>query len=671
MTRLHPATARTVRPGLALALAALGLLLPGCASQLPLRLADGLPPPPTGDGRRPPVPCRQLPDALAGWPGLRITEAQDQPADAAGHPAHCLVRGRLGERTGSDGRPYAIGFELRLPKGDGLRLLHQPQDGMATPAYGTLAVQPGPDALGRGIAVFTSDGGHQATAPAELRYGLAAPQAYGADAQARRDLAHAADAAAWPLALALATRHYGMAPKYRYIAGCGEGGRRALMAASRHPDHYDGLLAGAPAMNLPRATLAQAWSLQSWMAVSADLRRAFTPAQLREVGARVLARCDALDQLADGIVGDVRRCQRAFRYQDLQCPAPQPAAASLAALTPGEVAATRSAAAPPAPAKGPKPPGKSGARGTGQPGSPAAGKARAPATVPEEQLLPRTLAPLPTAGRSEAGRALAAGPAACLSPLQVQALQRAFGGPLTRAGEPLYAAWPMDPGIAGAQWRRWQLDSAEPAFDGLPLLAVLAPATLSQVMSTPPADLGDGSAIALRDYLARLDMDRDAPAIAATDDTHPESALALFTPPEVLAPRLASLARHGGKLLVYHGMADPVFSALDTLQWADRLQDALGLPAADEVARVFAVPGMNHCAGGPATDRFDALGTLMDWVEQGRAPERIEARVHPANPERPTAWSTQRSRPLCHWPRVARYAGGDVESADSFRCAPP
>ncbi|MDT7833714.1 tannase/feruloyl esterase family alpha/beta hydrolase [Aquabacterium sp. OR-4] len=670
MTRLHPATAPTARSGLALSLATLSLLLPGCASQLPGlgHQADGLPPPPSSNGRSPPVACRQLAGALAGWPGLRITDAQDLPADAAGHPAHCLVRGRLGERTGSDGRPYAIGFELRLPRGDGQRLLHQPQDGMATPAYGTLAVQPGPDALGRGIAVLTSDGGHQATAPADLRYGLAAPQAYGADAQARRDLAHAADAAVWPLALALATRHYGAAPKYRYIAGCGEGGRRALMAASRHPDHYDGLLAGAPAMNLPRATLAQAWSLQSWMAVSADLRRAFTPAQLREVGARVLARCDALDQLHDGVVGDVRRCQRAFRFQDLQCPVPL---AQAAAMAPGEVAAARQGAAAAAPNT------KPGTRPGTAPAAKASPKtslktpARPLAALTEEQLLPRTLAPLPSTARSEAGRALAEGPGACLAPLQVQALQRAFGGPLTRAGEPLYAAWPMDPGIAGAQWRRWQLDSAEPAFDSLPLLAVLAPATLSQVMSTPPAALGDGSVAALRDYLARLDIDRDAPAIAASDAEHPESALALFTPPEVLEPRLASLARHGGKLLVYHGVADPVFSALDTLAWADRLHTALGLGPADEVARVFAVPGMNHCAGGPATDRFDALGALMDWVEQGRAPDRIEARVHPANPERPTGWSTQRSRPLCPWPRVARYAGGDVEAADSFRCAPP
>lgn len=575
--RLLPATAASLAAAL---LAACGT--PGGGSQDP-----GVPP------RAPAVSCSRLPAALADWPGLQISRAREQAADAAGHPAHCLVQGRLAERQGSDGRRYAIGFELRLPQGWTGRLLHQPQAGTVAPAYGALAVQaglPGPsggDALARGFAVLSSDGGHDASAPAPA-LGLAAPQAFGADPQARIDLAHAADAAVWPLARALATRHYGEPPRFSYIAGCGEGGRRAVMAASRHPDHYDGYLAGAPALNLPRATLAQAWSLQSWLALDADPRRAFTPAQLRQVAERVLARCDGLDMLVDGIVADVQRCQRSLRWQDLQC----------------------------------------------------------------------------RAGEAERG-------GACLSPLQAQALARAFSGPQTADGEPLYAEWPLDPGVAGAQWRRWQLDSGEPAFDGLPLLAVLAGATLSQVMATPPADIGDGSAAALRDFLAGFDMDRDSGAIAASDAQHPESTLDLFTPPDVVAPRLTGLARHGGRLLVYHGVADPVFSALDTLHWAERLQSALGLATADQMARVFAVPGMNHCAGGPATDRFDALGALVDWVEKGQAPARIDAQVATGNPELPRGWSARRSRPLCPWPRLARYAGGDVESAASFRCAMP
>jgi feruloyl esterase len=80
---------------------------------------------------------------------------------------------------------------------------------------------------------------------------------------------------------------------------------------------------------------------------------------------------------------------------------------------------------------------------------------------------------------------------------------------------------------------------------------------------------------------------------------------------------------------------------------------------------------MAHCSGGPATDQFDALGALVAWVEQGQAPAAMPAQVNPGNAELPAGWSKTRSRPLCPWPQVARYAGGDIESAASFRCAAP
>ena len=91
-------------------------------------------------------------------------------------------------------------------------------------------------------------------------------------------------------------------------------------------------------------------------------------------------------------------------------------------------------------------------------------------------------------------------------------------------------------------------------------------------------------------------------------------------------------------------------------------------------ARLFAVPGMNHCSGGPAADQFDALEQLVAWVEKGAAPERIVANVrgegaNMVNKELPAGWSATRSRPLCAYPAVARHDGkGDGESADSFAC---
>ena len=89
---------------------------------------------------------------------------------------------------------------------------------------------------------------------------------------------------------------------------------------------------------------------------------------------------------------------------------------------------------------------------------------------------------------------------------------------------------------------------------------------------------------------------------------------------------------------------------------------------------LYLVPAMNHCRAGPATDQFDLLGPLVDWVEQGKAPAAVPARVRGAgtqvpNPELPAGWAADRSRPLCPWPQVARYNGsGDAERAENFSC---
>ncbi len=561
----------SVRP-LATALAAAALLLPGgCAN------------PPHGPNS---VACDQLPAALAAMPGLRLSDSRNLPPDAKGHPAHCLVTGKINERTGSDGKRYAIGFEMRLPLVWNQRFLHQANggnDGIVIPAFGALGVL-AQDALSRGFAVISSDGGHPAEDPANLATGLVRGQVFGLDPQARRDYGHAATGVLFPVAQALIQRHYGRKPQRNYLAGCSNGGRQAMVAASRDADRFDGILAGAPALRLPQAALQHAWDIQAWQSVDTDIRRAFSPADLQLVADKVLARCDGLDMLVDGIVGDLRRCQRAFRLVDLQC--------------------------------------------------------------------------------------LGAKTERCLSAPQVAALQRSFAGPHNSRGEALYSDWSFDSGIAAPGWRTWKLESNVAPWDRLPIIATLGAGSLAYVFSTPPAQ-PTGTPEALLDYLARFDFDRDAPAIFATDAQHRESAAALMSPTDVDDPRLTDFARRGGKMIVYHGASDPVFSVNDTLRWADRLQHNLGLAAAGQVARVFTVPGMGHCQGGPATDQFDALGALVDWVENGKPPARIEARVDPANKSLPALWSAQRSRPLCPHPQLMRYAGGDVEQATSFRCAMP
>jgi feruloyl esterase len=134
------------------------------------------------------------------------------------------------------------------------------------------------------------------------------------------------------------------------------------------------------------------------------------------------------------------------------------------------------------------------------------------------------------------------------------------------------------------------------------------------------------------------------------------------------------LKSRGAKMIVYHGTADPVFSSDDTAAWYEGLRARHGEQAAD-FARYFEVPQMTHCSGGPATDQFDLIGPLVDWVENGQPPERVVAAARGTgnaggvNPEVPPSWAPDRSRPLCPYPRTARYVGtGSPERAESFAC---
>jgi feruloyl esterase len=176
-------------------------------------------------------------------------------------------------------------------------------------------------------------------------------------------------------------------------------------------------------------------------------------------------------------------------------------------------------------------------------------------------------------------------------------------------------------------------------------------------------------------YLSHFDFDKDAPKIYAegtfTEHGKPvdykESAWEFMTPPDADDPKLTELKQSGHKLILYHGQSDGVFSFNATTNWMDKLAANSGGDAG-AFARLFAVPGMNHCASGPSTDNFDMLSAIVGWAENGKAPDRIVATVRADNEEVPADWSRERTRPLCPWPKVARYIGGDKEKAESFEC---
>lgn len=138
---------------------------------------------------------------------------------------------------------------------------------------------------------------------------------------------------------------------------------------------------------------------------------------------------------------------------------------------------------------------------------------------------------------------------------------------------------------------------------------------------------------------------------------------------------LSAFKARGGKLMVYHGWSDPVVSAYDSIGYYDRVLAAQGSRTAlDEFYRLFLVPGMGHCSGGPGatTLRADAdaapdpsrdILAIMDrWVEQGTPPDDFVA-------SRVAAGSVQRTRPLCAYPAQAAYRGtGDPDDAANYIC---
>jgi hypothetical protein len=201
------------------------------------------------------------------------------------------------------------------------------------------------------------------------------------------------------------------------------------------------------------------------------------------------------------------------------------------------------------------------------------------------------------------------------------------------------------------------------------IIATMGAASLAMIFATPPTKV-EGDNDHLTDFLAKFDFDRDAPKIFAKDATFPESAMEFMAPPDAASPMLSGLKAANHKMILFHGQADPVFSLNDTIHWYEKLDANSGGKAAD-FARLFTIPGVTHCGGGMGLDRFDALEALIDWVEKGKAPEQIVATVSPGNKEIPSGWSATRSRPLCPWPRYAKYQGGDVESAAAFACAAP
>ncbi len=211
----------------------------------------------------------------------------------------------------------------------------------------------------------------------------------------------------------------------------------------------------------------------------------------------------------------------------------------------------------------------------------------------------------------------------CLSGAQVKAMEVAFAGPKDAAGYPIYVPVPYDTGIV---------------FTG--------PGLPGYLPTGAPGVFGPATRALTIDIDARLRA-IEANASQRLTDTNVWTDLDTFL-------------GKGGKILFFHGVSDPWFSAYDSWDYWQRAATTNG-SAFTEASRYYMNPGMGHCGGGNAYDRFDLLGPLVEWVEHGKAPERPIA----------TRANGSASIPLCPHPAYPHYTSGDPSKAESYECRVP
>jgi hypothetical protein len=237
----------------------------------------------------------------------------------------------------------------------------------------------------------------------------------------------------------------------------------------------------------------------------------------------------------------------------------------------------------------------------------------------------------------------------CVTADQIKALDRIYGDVMSQ-GKRFFPGWPVGAEIAGPNgqsgWIGQQINGPDvpgawTSYGHNFLRFVVAGAKAGTVDTDPVRAF---SQFDIDTYPAHVEELRQI--IDATDTD------------------LSAFRRHGGKLLMYYGWADPQLNPRMGVEYFEQVVEKMGDSTGD-FFRLFMVPGMFHCGGGVGTSVFDAATPVVKWVEAGKAPERIEA-------SRVVAGKVVRTRPLCTYPQVARYKGsGSIDESANFTCVKP
>lgn len=245
----------------------------------------------------------------------------------------------------------------------------------------------------------------------------------------------------------------------------------------------------------------------------------------------------------------------------------------------------------------------------------------------------------------------------CLTAAQVEAVKKLYAGPRDSEGNQIYPGLLPGGEDGPGGWAAW-VTGSQPGKSlhftlGIPYLKYIAFEDPNWDFRTFDFD---------KPMRAGVDFDSDVDFV--------DGKLAAIS--NAVDPDLRPFRKRGGKLIQYHGWSDPDIPPLNSINYYDSVEAFMGHGGDDsskpigDFYRLFMVPGMQHCGGGPGPGVFDMLGPLERWVEKGIAPEEIIA-SHLTN------GVTDRTRPLCPYPKQAKWtAKGSTDDAANFVCqAPP
>ena len=254
--------------------------------------------------------------------------------------------------------------------------------------------------------------------------------------------------------------------------------------------------------------------------------------------------------------------------------------------------------------------------------------------------------------KPESLRCAGADSATCLTAGQISTVNKIYSPLKTPDGKVYTTGFPIGHEGGSTGWQGW-ISGRSPA----------TPQSDGTLAFGSPLPSGFGLSESNMRFLA---TETDDASFSWKTLKFPQDLPRLASMTEILSPwdpDLRPYKKRGGKIIIYHGWADPAISANGTVEYYEKMRALVGgQREADAFSRLYLVPGMHHCSGGPGPNSFDMLTALENWIEKGLAPAGIIATHRTDN-------KVDRTRPLCPHPQVARYSGsGSVDEAASFRC---